>query len=324
MESNNHVLLFSGGIDSFVAFYYLQQTLKQQVATVYFDLGAPYNPREIRVVKSLLPATIIDTSLKVGDTQRGQNAFIPYRNLLLACLARKYGNHIWIAGLKDDCVEDKNPQAFNCMNDCMNFISKPEDHVYLRSPFWNSTKEEIVSWWVNNAPGDKDIILKTISCYDPYEPTNYCGRCPSCLRKFFALRNNGFQIEFYNQKLFDQYVDRAEHRVYNEQRCESILKQKEYRCKSVYTIDIDGVLTVDTEGHDYLARSPNRNNINSVNALHRLGHRIVLFTARYGTREDKEVTFRWLKMNGIEYDAILYGKPYCDFNVDDKNITLEG
>ena len=65
-----HVLLFSGGIDSFVAYHFIRKELQKEVVPVYFDLGAPYNPREIRVVKSLLPETIIDTSLSVGDTQR--------------------------------------------------------------------------------------------------------------------------------------------------------------------------------------------------------------------------------------------------------------
>lgn len=320
---DTHVLLFSGGIDSFVAYYYLMQKLQVAITPVYFDLGAPYNPREIRVVQSLLPQTIIDTSMKVGDTQRGQNAFIPYRNLLLACLARKYGNNIWIAGLKDDCVEDKNPQAFQCMNDCMNFISKPEDAVRLQSPFWNMTKEEVVRWWCKYAGKNKDLILGTISCYDPCEKTNYCGRCPSCLRKFFALRNNGFDIEFYNQELFDEYIERAERRVYNQDRCDSILAQKDYQCKQVYCLDIDGVLTVDTKGHDYAARSPNRKNIQMCNSLHEHGHRIVLFTSRYGTAEDKEATYLWLKGNGVQYDSLLYGKPYYDFYVDDKNVELE-
>lgn len=324
MDSN--VLLFSGGIDSFVAYFYLWKQFGTPPATVYFDLGAPYNRREIEVVKRLIPSTIIDTSVQVGDTQRGQNAFIPYRNLLLACIARKYGNSIWIAGLKDDCVEDKNPQAFNCMNDCMNFISKPEDGCKLQSPFWNMTKVEVVQWWMKHAAdfGMKtELILQTISCYDQFEATNYCGRCPSCFRKFIALWTNGFKIDFYNQKMLDDYIERAERRVYDQERCDNILMAKDYKCKKVYCLDIDGVLTVDTEGHDYLSRSPHKLNIEAANILHQLGNKIVLFTSRLGIGTDKQDTAQWLRMHGVEYDALLFGKPYADFYVDDKNIQLE-
>lgn len=324
--TENHVLLFSGGIDSFVAYWYLQSEMKVSVLPVYFDLGAPYNAREIQVCKRLIPDIVVDRSLSIGDTQRGQNAFIPYRNLLLACLGRKYGNNIWIAGLRDDCVEDKNPDAFNCMNDCMNFISKPEDAVKLRSPFWNMTKEQVVEWWTKYCPTvglDKNMILETISCYDAYEQTNYCGRCPSCLRKFFALRSNGYNLEFYNQELFDEYVKRAERRMYDHDRCESILAHKDYKCKKIYCLDIDGVLTVDTKGHNYRSRSANRKNIKQANDLHDAGHRIVLFTSRFGTQQDRIDTHDWLQMHGVKYDSILFGKPYYDFYVDDKNIELE-
>lgn len=315
-----NVLLFSGGIDSFVAYHYIRKELGREVTPVYFDLGAPYNHREIAVVKTLLPETIIDTSLSVGDTQRGQNAFIPYRNLLLACLARKYGSNIWIAGLKDDMVEDKNPDAFNSMQECMNFISKPEDHARLRSPFWGATKEQVVRWWCNNFPEERDKILQTISCYDPYEPSNYCGRCPSCLRKFFALRNNGFKIEFYNQELFNEYIDRAKRRYYPQERCDEILAQEGYKCPCVYCFDIDGTLTEETEGHDYRNRTPDVSAIEIVRTMKKNGNKIVLFTSRYA--QDRHETERWLKVNNVPYDSLIFGKPYYDFYVDDKNVIL--
>ena len=310
-----HVLLFSGGIDSFVAYHYIRKELQKEVLPVYFDLGAPYNPREIRIARQLLPHTVIDTSLSVGDTQRGRNAFIPYRNLLLACMARKYGDNIWIAGLKDDMVEDKNPDAFNSMQECMNFISKPEDHVRIRSPFWGATKEQVVRWWCNNFPNEKYRILDTISCYDEFEQTNYCGRCPSCLRKFFALRNNGFDIEFYNQQLFDEYIDRANRRYYPQERCEEILMQENYNCKEVYCFSIDGTLTRESSNHSFV---PNQNMISIVNELKQKGNRIILFTSR--SSEQKVKTEEWLRTNNVKFDSVIYGKPHYDYYIDSKTI----
>lgn len=318
---NSNVLLFSGGIDSYVGYFYLKKTLGlKELKTVYFDLGAPYNKREIEVVKRLIPETIIDESLKVGDTQRGINAYIPYRNLLIAMLCSKYGKKIWICGLKDDKVQDKNEEAFKAMTSCLNFISKPEDEVIIQSPFWNMTKAEVVKWYMDNVDSTGNSLLDTISCYDSNEVTNYCGRCPSCFRKFNALKENGINIDFYNQDLLNNYLKRADQ--YDPQRRDSILKLKDYECKKIYCVDIDGVLTIETEGHNFLNRTPNKENIEFINNLYQRGHRINLYTSRFGIDDDVETTEEWLANNEVSYNTITYGKPYYDFFIDDKNLII--
>lgn len=315
------VLLFSGGIDSYVGYFYLKKKLNlKELKTVYFNLGAPYNEREIKVVKQLIPETIIDSSLNVGDTQRGVNAFIPYRNMLIAMLCAKYGKKIWICGLKDDKVEDKNPAAFKEMQRCLNFISKPEDKVEICSPFWDMPKSQVVKWYMENVDSTGVSLLNTISCYDGNEQTNYCGRCPSCFRKFVALRENGINIEFYNQALVNDYIKRANQ--YEEQRRRSILALKNYKCKRIYNVDIDGTLTIETAGFDYANRTPNLQMIEKINKLHLEGNRIDLYTSRLGFEDDKEVTMQWLKNNNVSYTTLTFGKPMYDFIVDDKACSL--
>lgn len=318
---NSHVLLFSGGIDSFVGYHYLKKTLGlEDLKTVYFDLGAPYNKREIEVVKQLIPDTIIDESLKVGDTQRGVNAYIPYRNLLIAMLCSKYGKHLWICGLKDDKVEDKNEKAFEIMTNCLNAISKPEDEIKIDSPFWNMTKAEVVKWYLDNIDPEGKDLLKTISCYSDNEISNYCGKCPSCFRKFNALKENGLDIEFYNQELVDDYIRRADQ--YEPQRRDSILKLKGYQCKKVYCVDIDGILTIETKGFDYANRTPNKENIEKINKLYLEGNKINLYTSRLGIENDEEITKKWLSDNGVLYNTLVFGKPDYDYFIDDKNVIL--
>lgn len=320
MEESN-VLLFSGGIDSYVGYFYLKKTYNlKELKTVYFDLGAPYNKREIKVVKKLIPETIIDESLKVGDTQRGVNAFIPYRNMLIAMLCAKYGKRIWICGLKDDKVEDKNPAAFHKMQDCLNFISKPEDKIEIDSPFWEMTKADVVKWYMENVDYTGKGLLNTISCYDGNEKTNYCGRCPSCFRKFNALKENGIDIEFYNQEMLDDYIKRAEQ--YEPRRRDSILKLEGYQCKKVYNVDIDGTLTIETAGHNFASRTPNIEMIKKVNELYDSGNRIDLFTSRYGIEDDVEVTKKWLEEKGVKYTTLTFAKPHYDFIIDDKAIQF--
>ena len=320
MEESN-VLLFSGGIDSYVGYFYLKKTHNlDKLKTVYFDLGAPYNKREIEVVKKLIPETIIDESLKVGDTQRGVNAFIPYRNMLIAMLCAKYGKNIWICGLKDDKVEDKNPAAFHKMQDCLNFISKPEDKISIDSPFWEMTKADVVKWYMENVDYTGESLLNTISCYDGNEKTNYCGCCPSCFRKFNALKENGINIEFYNQAMLDDYINRAEQ--YEPRRRDSILKLEGYKCKKVYNVDIDGTLTIETAGFDYANRTPDMKVIQQINKLYADGNRIDLYTSRYGIENDVEITKKWLEEKGVKYTTLTFGKPHYDFIIDDKALWL--
>lgn len=81
-------------------------------------------------------------------------------------------------------------------------------------------------------------------------------------------------------------------------------------------VDIDGILTNETEGFAYEKRTPNLENIQKVNALYRAGHEITLFTARWA--EDREVTVLWLATNNVLYHALRLDKPIYEFFVDDR------
>lgn len=209
------ILLFSGGIDSYIAWYFLNKP-----PTVYFDLKTPYSQKEIKVIKELIPNTIIDTSLDLDNRQIGENAYIPFRNLYLAMLAVKYSRNIIIAGIKGDNVSDKNESIFEEFSQLLSKLEKKE--IYVMSPFWSMTKEQIIGWYLNHY-GNAEILLKTISCYSEKD-TNYCGMCPSCFRKWCALRTNGIKLGFYNQALMREYLIKAQAGYYIPERNESIIK----------------------------------------------------------------------------------------------------
>lgn len=213
------ILLFSGGIDSYVAYHYLRYP-----QTVYFDLKTPYTKKEKKVVKKLIPDTIIESSLDLSSRQIGEKAYIPFRNLYLAMLAVKYSDTIVIAGVKDDDVSDKNESIFK---EFSRLLSTMENRpINVISPFWNMTKEQVVGWYqqyliINKVWGHS--LLDTISCYSE-ENTNYCGKCPSCFRKWCALRANGYDIDFYNMELMSEYLNRALSKQYIPERNDMIVK----------------------------------------------------------------------------------------------------
>jgi 7-cyano-7-deazaguanine synthase in queuosine biosynthesis len=209
------ILLFSGGVDSFIAYHWLNWPL-----TVYFDLGTPYSRKEIMTVKLLINSTKVEKCLDLSSRQVGENAYIPFRNLYLAMLACKYSDEIVIVGIKGDNVSDKTPEIFLKFS---NILSEMEDReIRVTSPFWNRTKDEIVEWYVNEGLSVEDL-LDTTSCYSPGNLT-YCGECPSCYRKWVAFYNNNIKIDFYNGPLMASYLTRAKEGHYIAERNRSIIK----------------------------------------------------------------------------------------------------
>lgn len=87
--------------------------------------------------------------------------------------------------------------------------------------------------------------------------------------------------------------------------------------KEIY-VDIDGILTNETLGHDYVNRTPNKRNINYVNRLYK-NNTIILYTARYGI--DGIVTRDWLRKYGVKYSHIIYDKPQYEILIDDRTVN---
>ena len=215
------ILLFSGGVDSFVAYHYLKKP-----KTVYFDLNSRYSEKEKAVIKNLIPDTIIDYSLDLHDREYGEKAYIPFRNLLLACQATKYSDVIVIAGIQDDMVSDKNEPVFLKFSELLTELEGRSITVF--SPFWKMTKAQVIKWYLLNI-GDSEII-KTVSCYSENPLVTYCGKCPSCFRKWCAFQENGIKLEFHNEELMQEYYESAKSGKYIPERNESIIKViDEYR-----------------------------------------------------------------------------------------------
>jgi branched-subunit amino acid aminotransferase/4-amino-4-deoxychorismate lyase len=94
---------------------------------------------------------------------------------------------------------------------------------------------------------------------------------------------------------------------------------------TTFCFDLDGTLCTNTYG-DYETAEPYRWAIERVNALHRAGHRIIVFTARgESTGVDwRARTVEQLKTWGVSYDELRLGKPTADVFVDDRAYTMEG
>ena len=102
-------------------------------------------------------------------------------------------------------------------------------------------------------------------------------------------------------------------------------RQKLYgkkRDKTLYVFDIDGTLTHETEGWNYLKRTPRFATIFKMKVLREKENcSIMLWTARHEC--DRSVTEEWLHKYEVPYDGLVMGKPYWDLYICDKAINIE-
>ena len=87
----------------------------------------------------------------------------------------------------------------------------------------------------------------------------------------------------------------------------------------IIAIDIDGVLC---KGESWtpqqcLKAKPIKENIRKVNELHKTNF-IIIYTARRDHLV--EATLKWLKLNGVEFQAISNKKMAADIYIEDKAI----
>lgn len=313
------ILCLSGGLDSTIAYHELGKP-----PTIFFDTKT-YSDIEKEKVLAMAPDTIIDTTLDFSSICVDTKAFVPYRNLLFAARAADYADEIIIAGVDDDKVVDKTPNAFISMATVLNdLLPDKQRNKKVTSPFWGRTKAEIVSDFLENVENGAEILKGAFSCYTPVDGEE-CHKCPACFRKWNALWENGIETEFHNTELMVCYFEKALGGEYLDSRNASIIKAvNEYLDpdeSKVFCFDIDGVLTIETDGHNYERRSPNMEMIACVNDLHTQGHTIILQSARW--KKDENITEVWLRKHAVQYDSLILGKPKADYYIDDKMLPME-
>ena len=222
-QLDREVICFSGGIDSLIAWHYLDKP-----KPIYIRMWHRYQNKEMYCIRKLeekIPKLKVERvdGVNLGKYETGSKAYISQRNFHLALIASHYGNKIYIVGIKGDKVEDKTHEAFKTMAYAMNFIKKPTELEFkIESPFWQMTKTDIIKWFIDSYPMSYviDVLKTSVSCYDA-NTMGSCGACPSCFRKWIALEAAGLKsyrwfrkdirrwkgIESYKQKVKEGQYD---------------------------------------------------------------------------------------------------------------------
>ena len=93
--------------------------------------------------------------------------------------------------------------------------------------------------------------------------------------------------------------------------------------KYIYCFDIDETIC-SSQDLDYSSAIPIKGRIEKINSLFYGGHTIKLFTAR-GSKSGidfEALTITQLKLWGLKYHELKFGKPFADFYIDDKGINV--
>jgi len=231
-QLDREVLCFSGGIDSLIAWHYLDFP-----KPIYVKMFHRYQRKELGCIddlESIIPNLRVQivTGPYLKKHEIGDRAYISQRNFHLALMASHFGNKIYVAGIKGDKVEDKTPEAFKVMSFAMTFVQKPEElKIKLESPFWKMTKTDIIKWFLDTYPKAyvNKVLRTSISCYDA-NTMGSCGRCPACFRKWTALEAAGiksydwFEKDIRRWKGIKTYKEKMEKGQYDVKRTEETLE----------------------------------------------------------------------------------------------------
>lgn len=189
------VLLYSGGLDSTIARYYLLPDM-----LIYIDLGVAYSDKE----KARLPTeTVVVPMRGVMAVTSVQKQTVPFRNMMFAQIAYNLAVAKWpeeelirvaVVGVKEDNTEDKNEQAFVTMTNALNLIRPARSpRIEIVSPFWNMTKRDMVLWLKENEKDWKKILSNVITCFS--EHGHRCGECWACVALWTTLVRSGIDCK---------------------------------------------------------------------------------------------------------------------------------
>jgi len=212
------VLLFSGGMDSFIAYHFLGK-----LDTIYVRLWHKYQEAEVERVMSLIPETL-QVDFPLGQFEKA-DAEIPMRNLYLAMIAVNHGySHVHLIVQRDEMtIPDRTISFLGSASRLL--TSLVGRNILISTPFQNLDKVAMVHWYLKQGLSVSELT-STWACYQRTD--EHCGACPACFRRFVAFRLNGIKEDWHNKIFHSEiallYQERAKSGHYSLKRAQHILE----------------------------------------------------------------------------------------------------
>lgn len=189
----NTCILASGGMDS-----YLVWALHARDAdNVFVDIGHKYAYKELTALHRLGDTVAGFRWLVVQGPNLGKlelpSGIIPLRNAHLVLAAAQKYDHIYLGVIAGEINSDKSPAFMQGIEGVLNESWRPQywtkgRHFTVTAPLIKETKAGLVCRYIDQG-GSVEDLLKTVSCYDA--GGEHCGKCPSCFKRWVALKING-------------------------------------------------------------------------------------------------------------------------------------
>lgn len=252
------VLLFSSGLDSYLANKILSEQKDIKLNRIYFDC-CKYSKNENEFITmryntdtSIFADVTIDYSLRL-DRIEEQDSYIPNRNIMFITMASSIfcnADEIYINSMKDDRVIDSNKELFI---DYSKILTKSLGReIEIKSLFWNKEKVDVIYEYLSDGGSKFDLLMHTYSCFNEefierkmpvysiidtitgkkYKyvglfPVSGCLKCPACFRKMCALTAANIYVPFIGIELALSYKDKIDKNLHPK-RHESIIKYLEF------------------------------------------------------------------------------------------------
>jgi 7-cyano-7-deazaguanine synthase len=217
VDSIMTVLLYSGGLDSYIAWEYLGRP-----KTIYCELNHVYQHFEEEAISKTIPNTVLDNSLSLARWEK-PDAEIPMRNAFMLMVASYYGDKLCLVVQKGEMsIPDRSQKFFATFGETLSQLNNRKIEIF--SPFFDMTKSEMVGWYIKKGlPISK--LLDTRSCYSG--GSKPCGACSACFRRWVAFKVNGFEEEMTHNILqwegTKEYIDNMKLGKYDKKRTEETL-----------------------------------------------------------------------------------------------------
>ena len=192
------VVLYTGGLDSYIGLWLLRKATGEQWIPIYFDLNSRYSWKERNVIEYLdgiAAVRVIKGVLNLEELEQA-DSYVPQRNTLLcAAVQAVYDGAITdiaLCSVADDVYRDNDVRFHLAMSELLTGTAGYPVRVF--SPLQKDenifgihellTKKEAVKKYLELG-GDAAALRRTISCYDSRMVS--CGRCKACERHNEAL-----------------------------------------------------------------------------------------------------------------------------------------
>ena len=204
MNTKKHLVLYSGGLDSFVLLWWLARNTPEYEGITCLTVNdvnnrrhkLPYKISQLEDREIVFLRADVDI-VPCSDFGKREDAYVPGRNLMLLSVAVQnalYYNytHIYIGGIQHSWYDDSSPTFTNKFHDAV--VAGYSKHHRMGGipeiviPFKNKTKADLMSMLLQFC--DRDIplfdafITDTECCGYPIETKHYwgkgCGECYFC------------------------------------------------------------------------------------------------------------------------------------------------